>query len=204
MTYKVLFFILFITIVLHFYGCKGKSNDYLILDYDLDKEVHFYKDVNGTPIMDLSSYDIVYTDTFRQYAFVLEHSKCYVINRKEEKLLQVYFFDNGPDYIYNGLFRIVKDGKVGFANEQMEVVIEPKYEFVQHFENGLATFCVDCIKHSDFEYEWYEGKWGCIDATGKVVIEPKYDKPIWFENGKATTLQNNTEVLLDIDKNQKK
>lgn len=186
-----------------FFGCK-EQNDYLILDYDAAEGKHYYADLDGNIKMDLSSYEMVYTDTFRQYAFVLEQSKCYVINRKEEKLLQVYFFDNGPDYIYNGLFRIVKDGKVGFANKQMEVVIEPKYEFVQHFESGLATFCVDCIKHSNLEYEWYEGKWGCMDTKGKIVIEPKYDKPIWFENGKARTLLNNKEVLLNLDENQLK
>jgi len=38
-------------------------------------------------------------------------------------------FDNGPDYFKEGLTRIVRSGKVGFADSTLKVVIKPEWDF---------------------------------------------------------------------------
>ena len=56
----------------------------------------------------------------------LHQGKVVAIDRNERILFEAYLFDNGPDYTSEGLFRIIHDGKIGFANENGEVVIAPR------------------------------------------------------------------------------
>ncbi|MGH9956809.1 MAG: WG repeat-containing protein, partial [Pyrinomonadaceae bacterium] len=58
------------------------------------------------------------------------------------------------------LFRIFKDKKFGFIDRSGKVVIEPKFDWVEDFSEGLAL--VDLNRTKEF-----------IDETGKVVLVPK-------------------------------
>ena len=88
------------------------------------------------------------------------------------KTIHTYFFDNGADYFHDGLARVIKKGKIGFINENLEVVIEPKYDYARFFENGKAKVCNGCSEKKDGEHSMMVGgKWGLIDTTGKL-IEP--------------------------------
>jgi len=62
--------------------------------------------------------------------------------------------------------------KWGFVDSTGKVVIEPKYEAVKPFSEGLAAVVKD-------------RRWGYIDKTGKEVIEPKYDVVTPFSNDMA-------------------
>ena len=90
----------------------------------------------------------------------------------EGKTIHTFFFDNGADYFHDGLARVIKKGKIGFINHDLEVVIEPKYDYARFFENGKARVCNGCTEKKDGEYSMMVGgKWGIIDTTGKL-IEP--------------------------------
>ena len=50
-----------------------------------------------------------------------------------------YQYDNGADYVREGLYRIVDaQGKMGYADEQGRVVIAPRFAFGFPFEQGRA------------------------------------------------------------------
>ncbi|HEF3474383.1 TPA: WG repeat-containing protein, partial [Campylobacter coli] len=54
------------------------------------------------------------------------------------------------------------NGKWGFIDKNGEFVIEPKFDGVGNFSEGLARVELN-------------GKYGFIDKSGKIVIEPKFD-----------------------------
>jgi hypothetical protein len=69
------------------------------------------------------------------------------IDMNERILFQVYNTEMGtpsPDELRENRIRIVKDGKIGFANEKGVVVIEPQYEAVTSFHKGKAIIGTDC------------------------------------------------------------
>lgn len=66
------------------------------------------------------------------------------------------------------LFKIVgKSGKYGFINSNGKVVIPPKFECVENFQEGLTAVFVG-------------GKWGYIDTLGNISIEPRFDRAYAF------------------------
>ncbi|MEZ6136650.1 MAG: WG repeat-containing protein [Pirellulaceae bacterium] len=70
------------------------------------------------------------------------------------------------------LFEISVNGKHGFIDKDGKIVIEPKYEKVFPFSDGLAAVQVD-------------ERWGFIDAMGKLVIEPQFIQVRMFASGRA-------------------
>jgi hypothetical protein len=64
------------------------------------------------------------------------------------------------------------DKKWGFKDKEGKIVIQPQFEEVENFEEGLAK-----IKLND--------KWGIINKKGKVVIDPKFDLIEKFKYGFA-------------------
>ena len=91
---------------------------------------------------------------------------------KSGKVVHTYFFDNGADYFHDGLARVIKKGKIGFIDENLKVVIKPKYDFATPFKNGKARVCNGCREKKDGEHNiMVGGKWGTIDTIGKL-IEP--------------------------------
>jgi hypothetical protein len=87
-------------------------------------------------------------------------------------VVPVLVFDNGPDYFVEGLARTVQDGKVGFIDENLRVVIAPAWDFAFPFENGAAVVCDGCTlrRVGDEHEEVVGGRWGRIDARGRVVV----------------------------------
>lgn len=86
-----------------------------------------------------------------------------------------YQYDNGDDYLSDGLYRIVNNqGLVGYANAQHEVVIKPQFAFGFPFEQGKAkvthTGSLKEVPNSNGEYKyWHSEQWFYIDKEGKVV-----------------------------------
>ncbi len=51
----------------------------------------------------------------------------------------MFRFDNGPDYIKEGLFRIInEENLIGFADSLGNVVIPPVFKFAYPFSHGKA------------------------------------------------------------------
>jgi hypothetical protein len=64
-------------------------------------------------------------------------------------------------------------GKVGFMDNTGNVVIEPTYDDVYPFSDGLAPVEL-------------HGKWGYVDKTGAVIVPIHYDIGHMFSEGLAT------------------
>ncbi len=107
-------------------------------------------------------------------AILVDGRTFYFVNRhgKTEPALA---FDNGPDYVSEGLARTVKNGKVGFVNTRLDVVIAPVWDFAFPFERGSARVCTGCVPTGGEHKTTMGGKWGYIDQRGTVVVPVVYD-----------------------------
>ena len=78
---------------------------------------------------------------------------------------------NGPDYVSEGLQRIIKDGKIGYGDPILgKVIIQPIYSCAYPFENGRANVSIDCTTITDGEHSIWESKeWMYIDKNGNKV-----------------------------------
>ncbi len=162
--------------------CQNLNDWYLKYD-SLDQKCG-YVDKDGIVKIEMGKYSMCLTDTFINKAIVYtkELGFC-LIDKSEQVLFKIYEYDNGPDYTLEGLYRIVVDGKIGFANEDGNIIINPVFDFVKPFENGLAEFCVDCKQVRQNEHFIIEGgKWGFVDKTGKVVVDPIFFKKSAFDD----------------------
>lgn len=90
---------------------------------------------------------------------------------------QPYMYDNGPDFVVEGMYRIIdEEGKMGFANVKGQVVIKPQFAFVFPFKNGVAKATFEGIsrevKGSRGEYHYWDSpSWFYIDQKGNIVSE---------------------------------
>ncbi len=160
-------------------GQMTSDKDILISFVDTVKDEYGYKNLNGDTIIPLGKYSICFTDTFKTYAIVaIPHKGFVAIDRQENILYNVFPFDNVPDYVSDGLFRILIDGKIGYADSATgKIIIKPQFECAWQFENGIAKVSMDCKTQSDGEHStWLSEKWFYIDKTGKTVKPPKTSK----------------------------
>jgi len=136
-----------------------------------------YRNIQGEIIIANGKYQHCFTDTFKNFAFVfddkLTKSKIVAINRNENVLFEAYMFDNGPDWLKDGLFRIVRNGKIGYSDSDGVVVIKPKYECADRFENGIARVALECKiveNETDPEHTITESTaWFYIDKKGNRI-----------------------------------
>lgn len=98
------------------------------------------------------------------------------ISDYEEKLNKKYSafqYDNGDDYLQDGLYRIVDErGRIGYADEKGNTIITPRFAFGFPFENGKAKV-TDSGKEKEVEgsrgeyHYWESDDWYYIDKTGR-------------------------------------
>ena len=151
-----------------------KKTEYLLLVNDTINDRYGYIDQQGDTAIPLGKYDYCFTDTFRTYAIVHKNSGGYeAIDRDEKKLYEVFNYDNGPDYTEEGYFRIIENGKIGYADAVTgKIMIKPQYEAAFPFEDGVAKAAVHATKEMDGENSaWESDDWIYIDKNGNVVKE---------------------------------
>jgi hypothetical protein len=151
-------------------GQSAVSNDFLIMVNDSASGDYGYRDGAGKIVIPMGKYLTCYTDTFRNYAIVSMPGHGIVgINRQERVLYHVFIFDNGPDEAVDRLFRIVAEGKIGYADYATGmVVIPPRFACAWPFEKGRAKVALDCQTRVDGEYHtWISDHWFYIDKKGK-------------------------------------
>lgn len=97
---------------------------------------------------------------------ILENGEEYVVENAQMEL----FVDNMTE----GMLAVhdFNTGKAGFVNKYGQWVIEPKFNQVSEFRDGLA-----CVK--------VDKKWGYIDHDGNFVIEPQFPSAYSFSDGYA-------------------
>ena len=159
-------------------GCGPaiKNNGYWVSFNDTITDGYGYKNQGGDIVIPPGKYLRCFTDTFRTYAIVAKPNSGFVaIDRQENVLYEVYPFDNGPDYTSEGLFRIVENNKIGYADSLTgKVVIKPQFDCALPFENGLAQVSNDCKTLTDGEHSsWINDHWYYIDKRGKIDEKPE-------------------------------
>jgi len=131
-----------------------------------------YRDSAGNWMIPPGKYNVCFTDTMKNYAVVIHPQAGLVaIDRNEKILYPIFNFDNGPDYPSDGLFRIIEDEKIGYADfETGKVIIPPLYACAYPFENGKARVSLACEKIKQEEYTtWLSENWHFIDKQGKII-----------------------------------
>lgn len=172
-----------IIVLLLLFGCLTscrpaiKHNDYLVSFNDTVKDQWGYKNQNGEIVIPLGKYTRCFTDTFKTYAFVVKPNSVLflAIDRQENVLYEVFPYDNGPDESSDGLFRILENKKIGYADSTSgKVVIKPQFDCAWPFENGVAEVSTDCKTQSEGEHSsWISDHWYYIDKTGEKIEKPK-------------------------------
>ncbi len=149
------------------FSCKPNKNMLVLVE---DGNNNFgYMNSKGDTIIPVGKYSFCLSDTIKEIGFVLSKENGFIcIDKKDHFLFQVFNYDNGPDYPSEGLFRIVENGKIGYANLHGKVVIEPQYKCAWPFENGKAKVSYNCNITKKGEYNfWEDGDWFYIYRKGK-------------------------------------
>lgn len=95
-------------------------------------------------------------------AAIVEKDKKYGIVNFDGKILEPQF-DYIRDY-NNETFLLEKDLRVGLANKETRVILEPKFDSIFNFSNNL-------VKVS------FQGREGIFDIKNhRFVLEPKFDR----------------------------
>ena len=95
--------------------------------------------------------------------------KFYYIHKSGKKMLTLTY-DNGPDEFSDGLARTRINGKIGFFNRNLEIILNPVYDFAFPFHNGIAEICIGCKEKQDGEHSMLDGgEWKKIDRNGLLI-----------------------------------
>ena len=131
-----------------------------------------YINQKGDTVIPLGKYLHCYSDTILDFGIVGDKSKFYTIDQNEDYLFDIYWFDNGPDEEHEGLYRVKKNEKIGYANKKGEIIIEPQFECAYPFENGKAKVTFKCILKQQNEHKtMISEEWFYINRTGEIVPE---------------------------------
>ncbi|WP_394993936.1 alpha/beta hydrolase [Emticicia sp.] len=97
------------------------------------------------------------------------NGKWVIMDSKKTTLYEVFPYDNGPDSPSEGLIRVVKNGKIGYADAKTyTIVITPQFDCAFPFENGKAKVSNQCKTIKDGEHSiWTSDAWQYVDKKGK-------------------------------------
>lgn len=81
-----------------------------------------------------------------------------VVDQGGLEVYQLYYFDNWPDEPQDGVYRIRKENKIGFADALTgKIVIEAIYDCAYPFNGGKVKVGVGCETQTDGEHSWWVG-----------------------------------------------
>jgi len=119
-----------------------------------------YVDSNYLKQLDFKGEEII--SVFKDHAF-------YYI-RKDGKAMKTLTYENGADPFVEGLARTKIDGKIGFFNTNLDIVLKPIYDFAFPFYKGIAEICTGCKEEKEGEYSMLKGgRWQEINREGLVI-----------------------------------
>lgn len=134
-----------------------------------DDELWGYRDRNGRTVV-TAGYLVAGEFGPGGIAAVLDEEGWAYIDPTGTVMIRPYLFDNGPDPFCEGLARFRKDGLFGFFDETGRVVISPRFEWVEPFEEGSARYGKGCRFVPDGEHRRVECTgWGHVDRNGRPV-----------------------------------
>ena len=90
--------------------------------------------------------------------------------RKDGKAIQTLTYENKADPFSDGLARTKVNGKIGFFNMNLDIILKPIYDFAFPFYKGKAEICTGCKEKNIGNHSMLEGgKWQKIDRSGLVI-----------------------------------
>lgn len=162
---------------------KKKNREEVLIAYTNEEYLEAgvpvcYLNERGDTIVPYGKYRFCQTDTIRNIGFVYENrrnAQIVCIDNQGKELFNVFKYDNGADYVREGLFRITDDkGLIGFADTLGNIVIKPQFKFAFPFKNGKAkvTFSgesKDVLDSNGEKHYWDSSDWYYIDKNGKML-----------------------------------
>ncbi|MGK7392383.1 MAG: WG repeat-containing protein [Candidatus Cyclobacteriaceae bacterium M2_1C_046] len=140
-----------------------------------------YVNNSGDTIIPFNKYAYYGTDTLKSFANVILHpndstwGRIVAIDRNQNLLFDVVIFDNGPDPFNEGLTRVIRNGKMGYANRYGQVIIPCIYDYAKWFKNETAEVTFDAVEYLDEDghrrvesNDWFE-----IDKQGNRLRNPQ-------------------------------
>ena len=93
------------------------------------------------------------------------------VNSEGYVLYEPFWFDNGPDYPSEGLFRMQIGELIGYADAKTgRILIKPQFQAAYPFENGRAQVSYRARTVSDGEHRsWVDTDMFQIDRLGRTV-----------------------------------
>jgi len=168
-------FILFFPLVVFAQEGMNSLPEYLLkFCTDPHCEICGYVDQNGDTIVPAGKYNMCLTDTIKNFGVVLQAGKGFIgIDKHGSFLFEIFLYDNGPDYISEGLFRITGNGKIGYADSTGTIVIKPRFECACPFRDGVAKVSMECTERHEGEHKiWESENWFYINKKGDKTEIP--------------------------------
>jgi hypothetical protein len=99
----------------------------------------------------------------------------------------------------DGLAAFAVKRKCGYFDRQGKVVVDPKYDDVKEFSEGLAAVNEGAKSERSMVPLLLGGKWGFIDKTGRLIVPLQFDRvdPKGFSDGKALVQSNGKWSFID-------
>ncbi|TGL45615.1 WG repeat-containing protein [Leptospira perdikensis] len=164
-----------------------------------ENDLYGFKNKSGKVIIK-PQYQHVMDFTKELVAFVVKDNKWVCIDTKNKTLLDVFIYDNGPDYYSEKLARFVENKKFGFFDSHCKKQIPANYDFVYPFENGFSIVCNGCESKSDGEHSTIVGgKYGIINKKGKVILPVEYDSIDSIDFKKKTAIVTTNKIKNTIN-----
>jgi hypothetical protein len=189
-------------------ACGQKSKDYLIayVDATTGEELTGYKNTDGEIIIK-SKYTNA-PDTLFKMAIVLNSNSEFVcIDRSDKIILKPFIYDNGPDYLEEGLFRFIENDKIGFANSDGQKIVKANYDFATPFKDGLSEYTLG--GHREYEKDGEHWSWtgsyetGFINKNGQEFVKVSElndaGREGWTKDKKHFLLNKNGEVVKTLN-----
>jgi len=90
--------------------------------------------------------------------------------RRDGRTAPVVTMDNGADPFVDGRARSEWQGKIGYVDRSLRLVIARRYDGAMAFDKGFAEVCVGCLLTGDGEHHWYTGgRWLRVDRAGREL-----------------------------------
>lgn len=94
--------------------------------------------------------------------------------------------DVGQTKVRDKLIPVKILGKWGAVNRKEELIIQPNYDSIYSFINGMAITRIN-------------DKYGLINDYGKVIVQNRYEQMQHLDNGRYTTVEKGGYGLMDKD-----
>ena len=118
-------------------------------------------------------FDVSKIDFHKKNLITVKVDNKFYYVRSDGKAMPIYIDEKGRiDKFKEGLVRTKINGKIGFFNKNLDMVIEPFYDFAFPFHNGVAEICVGCVEKIEDNSSLLDGgEWKRINRQGLIIEE---------------------------------